>query len=68
VLVVKYYGSIKKVKLEIEVRIDMPVVDIIDDKHRLKAIEEDLVRSISKGLYEQREYPLKQLRSISNLF
>ena len=27
---------IKKVKLEIGARIDMPVVDIIDDKHRLK--------------------------------
>jgi hypothetical protein len=42
----------KKVKLEIEVEIDMPV-DIIDDKHRLKAIEEGLVKSVSKGLYEQ---------------
>jgi hypothetical protein len=59
VLVVKYYGSIKKVKLEIEVRIDMSVVDIIDDKHRLKAIEEDLVRSVSKGLYEEGVYLLK---------
>jgi hypothetical protein len=58
----------KKVKLEIEARIDMPVVDIIDDKHRLKAIEEGLVKSISKGLYEQRVYFLKKLRSISNLF
>jgi hypothetical protein len=42
----------KKVKLEIEVEIDMPV-DIIDDKHRLKAIEEGLAKSVSKGLYEQ---------------
>jgi hypothetical protein len=42
----------KKVKLEIEVEIDMPI-DIIDDKHRLKAIEEGLVKSVSKGLYEQ---------------
>jgi hypothetical protein len=42
----------KKVKLEIEVEIDMPV-DIINDKHRLKAIEEGLVKSVSKGLYEQ---------------
>ena len=42
----------KKVKLELEVEIDMPV-DIIDDKHRLKAIEEGLVKSVSKGLYEQ---------------
>ena len=42
----------KRVKLEIEVEIDMPV-DIIDDKHRLKAIEEGLAKSVSKGLYEQ---------------
>jgi hypothetical protein len=42
----------KKVKLEIEVEVDMPI-DIIDDKHRLKAIEEGLVKSVSKGLYEQ---------------
>jgi hypothetical protein len=28
----------KKVKLEIEDRIDMPVVDIINDKYRLKAM------------------------------
>jgi hypothetical protein len=47
----------------------MPVVDIIDDKYRLKAIEEGLVRSISKGLYEQRVcLSFKKLRSISNLF
>jgi hypothetical protein len=49
----------KRVKLEIEVEIDMPVVDISDDKHRLKAIEEGLVKSISKGLYEQGVYLLK---------
>ena len=42
----------KKVKLELEVEIDMPV-DIIDDKDRLKAIEAGLVKSVSKGLYEQ---------------
>ena len=30
----------------------MPL-DIIEDKHRLKAIEDGLVRSISKGLYEE---------------
>jgi hypothetical protein len=58
----------KKVKLEIEAKIGMPIVDIINDKHRLKAIEEVLVRSISKGLYEQRVYLLKQLMSISTFF
>jgi hypothetical protein len=58
----------KKVKLEIEAKIGMPIVDIINDKHGLKAIEEVLVRSISKGLYEQRVYLLKQLMSISTFF
>ncbi|HEY7570620.1 MAG TPA: hypothetical protein VH796_04545 [Nitrososphaeraceae archaeon] len=42
----------KKVKLDIEIEIDMPL-DIIEDKDRFKAIETGLVRSISKGLYEQ---------------
>jgi hypothetical protein len=42
----------KKVKLEIEIEVHMPL-DIIEDKHRLKAIEDGLVRSISKGLYEE---------------
>jgi hypothetical protein len=42
----------KKVKLDIEIEIDMPL-DIIEDKDRFTAIETGLVRSISKGLYEQ---------------
>ena len=42
----------KKVKVEVEIDVQMPL-DIIEDKHRLKAIEDGLVRSISKGLYEQ---------------
>ena len=42
----------KKVKVEVEIDVQMPL-DIIEDKHRLKAIEEGLVRSISKGLYEE---------------
>jgi hypothetical protein len=42
----------KKVRLDIEIEIDMPL-DIIEDKDRFKAIETGLVRSISKGLYEQ---------------
>jgi hypothetical protein len=42
----------KKIKLDIEIEIDMPL-DIIEDKDRFKAIETGLVRSISKGLYEQ---------------
>ena len=42
----------KKVKLDLEIEIDMPI-DIIEDRERFKAIETGLVRSISKGLYEQ---------------
>ena len=42
----------KKVKLDIEIEVDMPL-DIIEDRDRFKAIETGLVRSISKGLYEQ---------------
>ena len=42
----------KKVKLEVEIEVHMHL-DIIEDKHRLKTIEDGLVRSISKGLYEE---------------
>jgi hypothetical protein len=42
----------KKVKLEVAIDVDMPL-DIVEDKLRFKAIEDGLVRSISKGLYEQ---------------
>ena len=42
----------KKAELEVNIEVDMPV-DIIDDKDRLKEVEKGLVRSISKGLYEQ---------------
>ncbi len=42
----------KKLKLEIEIEVDV-ALDIIDDKHRLRAIEDGLVKSISKGLYEE---------------
>jgi hypothetical protein len=42
----------KKAELELSIEINMPL-DIIYDKERLKAVENGLVRSISKGLYEQ---------------
>ena len=42
----------KKVKLDIEIEVDMPL-DIIEDRERFKVVETGLVRSISKGLYEQ---------------
>ena len=42
----------KKMKLEVQIEVDMPL-DIIEDKHRLKTIEDGLVHCISTGLYEQ---------------
>ena len=42
----------KKMVLEIEIEIDVPV-DIVQDKGRIKAVEDGLGRSISKGLYDQ---------------
>jgi len=42
----------KKMVLEIEIEIDVPV-DIVQDKVRIKAVEDGLGRSISKGLYDQ---------------
>ena len=42
----------KRIKLEVQIEVNMPV-DIIEDKHRLKAIEDGLVHCVSKGLYEE---------------
>jgi hypothetical protein len=42
----------KKMILEIEIEIEVPV-DIVQDKGRIKAVEDGLGRSISKGLYDQ---------------
>jgi hypothetical protein len=42
----------KKMILEVEIEIDVPV-DIVQDKQRIKAVEDGLGRSISKGLYDQ---------------
>jgi hypothetical protein len=42
----------KRIKLEVQIEVNMPL-DIIEDKHRLKAIEDGLVHCISKGLYEE---------------
>jgi hypothetical protein len=39
-------------KLEVQIEVDIPL-DIIEDKHRLKTIEDGLVHCISKGLYEE---------------
>jgi hypothetical protein len=42
----------KKLKLEVEIEVNVPL-DIVEDKNRIKAVEDGLGRSISKGLYEQ---------------
>ena len=42
----------KKIKLKVEIEVDIPL-DIIEDLNRVKAVEDGLRLSISKGLYEQ---------------
>jgi hypothetical protein len=42
----------KKMILELQIEIDIPD-DIIQDSQRIKAVEDGLSRSISKGLYDQ---------------
>jgi hypothetical protein len=42
----------KKMVLVIEIEIDVPV-DIVQDKVRIKAVEDGLGQIISKGLYDQ---------------
>lgn len=42
----------KKLKLETEMEVDVPM-DIVVDKQRLKAVEDGIVRVISRGLYEE---------------
>ena len=42
----------KKIQLNVEIEVDIPL-DIIEDINRIKAVEDGLRLSISKGLYEQ---------------
>jgi hypothetical protein len=42
----------KKMIMEVEIEIDVPI-DIVQDSRRIKAGEDGLGRSISKGLYDQ---------------
>ena len=42
----------KKMVMEIEIEIDVPI-DIVQDNHRIKAVEDGIGRSISKGLSDQ---------------
>jgi hypothetical protein len=42
----------KKIQLNVEIEVDIPL-DIVEDINRIKAVEDGLRMSISKGLYEQ---------------
>jgi hypothetical protein len=42
----------KKMVLEVQIEIDIPI-DIVEDSERIKAVEDGLSRSISKGLCDQ---------------
>jgi hypothetical protein len=42
----------RKLHLEIEIEVDVPM-DIVQDRGRIKAVEDGLARSVSKGLYDQ---------------
>jgi hypothetical protein len=42
----------KKMILQVEIEIDVPV-DIVQEKDRLKAVEDGLGQCISKALYDQ---------------
>lgn len=42
----------RKLILEVEIEIDVPT-DIVQDKSRIRVVEDGLGRSISKGLYDQ---------------
>ncbi|HKX81999.1 MAG TPA: hypothetical protein VJL54_07050 [Nitrososphaera sp.] len=42
----------KKMLLDIQIEVDVPT-DIVQDTRRMKAVEDGLARSVSKGLYDQ---------------
>ena len=42
----------RKVELEVKIEVDIPV-DIINNKERIRDVENGLIRSISNGLYQQ---------------
>jgi hypothetical protein len=44
--------EIRKMRLDVQIEIDVPI-DIVQDKRRIKAVEEGLARSVTKGLYDQ---------------
>ena len=42
----------RKMVLDLRIEIDV-LVDIVQDSRRIKAVEDGLARSVSKGLYDQ---------------
>jgi hypothetical protein len=44
--------STKLLKLKVEMDIDIPM-DLIESKNRLQLIEEGIIKSMCKGLYEE---------------
>ncbi|HEX2407247.1 MAG TPA: hypothetical protein VHJ38_08560 [Nitrososphaeraceae archaeon] len=44
--------STKLLRVKLEMDIDIPT-DLIENKNRLKLIEEGIIKSICKGLYEE---------------
>ena len=44
--------SKKRVKLNLEIDIDIPT-DLIANKRRIKMVEDGIIKSISKGLYQE---------------
>jgi hypothetical protein len=45
-------GITKKIRVDIEIDVEIPF-DIIDDKDRFTKVKEGILRSLSKGLYEE---------------
>jgi hypothetical protein len=42
----------RELLLKMEIKIEIPE-DILSDKDRLKAVEQGIVKTVSKGLYEE---------------
>ena len=42
----------RELLLKMEIKIEVPE-DILSDKDRLKAVEQGIVKAVSKGLYEE---------------
>ena len=47
-----YLLTSTKIDLEIEIEIDVPT-DIMQDRNRAKNVQDGIIRSIQKGLYEE---------------